>query len=149
MSKEGYFKKYFDDNKKDTKKVWSAIRSIVNVKQTNRYQQSNLIIENKTVSNLSTIANNFNYFFTKNAGEADRTTGPRNKTPNDYLCNPNKDSFYLSPTCKEDIEDIISTVRTDKTAFQQEYLKISKRSYLNPLVMLLILASHMEYFQIQ
>ena len=34
MSKEDYFKKYFDENKKDTKKSWSAIRFIVNVKQT-------------------------------------------------------------------------------------------------------------------
>ena len=32
MSKKDFFKKYFDDNKKDTIKVWSAIRSIVNVK---------------------------------------------------------------------------------------------------------------------
>ena len=50
MNKENYFQKYFNENKKDTKKVQSAIRSIVNVKQTNRYQPSNLIIENKTVS---------------------------------------------------------------------------------------------------
>ena len=46
------------------KKVWSAIRSIVNVKQTNRYQTSNLIIENKTFFSLSTTAYHFNYFFT-------------------------------------------------------------------------------------
>ena len=39
--------------------------------------------------------------------------GPSNKTPYDYLCNPNENSFYLSLSCKEDIEDIISTIRTD------------------------------------
>ena len=39
MRKEDYSNKYFDD------RVWSAIRSIVNVKQTNRYQPSNLIIK--------------------------------------------------------------------------------------------------------
>ena len=62
MGKEDYFKKYFHGNKKDTKKLWSAMRSIVNVKQTNRYEPPNLIIENKTVSNLSKIANLFNYY---------------------------------------------------------------------------------------
>ena len=76
MGKEDYFKKYFDGNKKDTKKLWSAIRSIVNVKQTNRYEPPNLIIENKTVSNLSKIANLFNYFFTTIASEIDKTIGP-------------------------------------------------------------------------
>ena len=78
MSKEGYFKEDFDENKKDTRKVWS-IRSIVNIKQTNRYQPSNLIIENKTVSNLSTIANHFNYLFTNIAGEIGKTIGPSKK----------------------------------------------------------------------
>ena len=115
MSKEDYFKKYFDGNKKDTKKVWSAIRSIVNVKQTNRYQPSNLIIENKTVSNLSTIRNHFNYFFTNSTGETDKMIGPSNKTPHDYLCNPNENYFYLNPTCKEDIEGIISTIKNLST----------------------------------
>ena len=63
MSKEDYFKKCCDENKKDSKIVWSAIRSIVNVKQRNRCQLSNLIIENKTVSYLSAIANHFTTTF--------------------------------------------------------------------------------------
>ena len=37
------------------------------------------------------------------------------KPPHDYLSNPNKNSFYLSPTRKEDIEDIISTIRINNT----------------------------------
>ena len=37
----------------------------------------------------------------------------------------------------------------DPTAFQQEKSKISIKNYLNPIVMLLTLASDMEYFQIQ
>ena len=36
----------------------------------------------------------------------------------------------------------------DPTAFKQEYLNISKKHYLNLLVMLLILTSHLDYFQI-
>ena len=75
---------------------------------------SNLIIENKTVSNLSSIANHFNNLFTNLAGEIDKTIGPSNKTSHDYLCKPNENSFYLGPTSKEDIEDIISTIRTDR-----------------------------------
>ena len=57
---------------------------------------------------------NLNYFFTNIAHEIDKTIGPSIKAPYDYLCNPNENSFYLRPTCKENIEDIISTIRTDK-----------------------------------
>ena len=121
--------------------------------QKNRYQPSNLIIENKTVSNLSTIANHFNYFFANIVGEIDKTIGPSNKTSHDYLCSPNENSFYLSPTCKEDIEDIISTISTDKACepynIPTRILKDFKKKLSKPLVMLLILASHLEYSQIQ
>ena len=58
-----------------------------------RYQTSNLLIENKTVSNLNTIANHFNYFFNNTADESDKTIGPSNKNPHDYLWNPNENSF--------------------------------------------------------
>ena len=99
-----------------TKKIQKSLvcNQIHSKCKTNRYQPSNLIIENKTVSNLSTIANHLDYFFTDIAGEIDKAIGPSNKNPHDYLCNPNENSFYLSPTFKEDIEDIISTARTDK-----------------------------------
>ena len=105
--------------------------------KTNRYQPSNLITENKTVSNLSAIANHFNYLFTNIAGKIDKTIGPSNKTPQDYLCNPNENSFYLSPPCKEDIEDIISTIRTDKAcgpnSIPTRILKDFKKELSKPL----------------
>ena len=32
VSKEKYYKSFFEDNKKDSKKVWESIESIINVK---------------------------------------------------------------------------------------------------------------------
>ena len=58
---------------KKTQKIWSPITFIVDVKQTSKYQPSNLIIENKAVSNLNTIANHFKNFFAIIAGEIDKT----------------------------------------------------------------------------
>ena len=88
--------------------------SLSTLKQTNRYQPPNLVNENETVFNLSTVANHFNYFFTNISGEIEKTIRPSNKPPHDYLCSQNENSFYESPNCKEDIEDIISTIKTDK-----------------------------------
>ena len=122
-----------------TKKIQKSLvcNQIHSKRKAIRYQLSNLIIENKTVFNLSTIANYFNYFFTNFAGEIDKMIGPNSKMSHDYLCNPNKTSFYLSPICKEDIEDIISTIRTDKAcgpnSIPTRMLKDFKKELSKPL----------------
>ena len=64
-----------------------------------------------------------------------------------------QNSFYLSSTCKEDIEDIISTIRTDKTcepnSIPTRILKDFKKEMSKPLSDVINIASHLEYFQIQ
>lgn len=65
ISREGYDSKYFSENKKDTKRIWSYIRTIVNVKLTKRYQPSSLVIENKALLNLNIISNHFNKLLVK------------------------------------------------------------------------------------
>lgn len=49
-SKASYFAKYFEDNKKDNKNVWKAIRNIVNVKRTNKFQPTTLVTRSETQS---------------------------------------------------------------------------------------------------
>ena len=39
-------------SREDTKRIWSATRTTANVKHTNKYQPSSLVIENKTVLKL-------------------------------------------------------------------------------------------------
>ena len=56
-------------------------QSLSTLKQTNRYQPPNLVNENETVFNLSTVANHFNYFFTNISGEIEKTIRPSNKPP--------------------------------------------------------------------
>ena len=37
------------------------------------------------------------------------------KSFDSYLKNANKNSFFMSPTIKEDVEDILSTLKTHKS----------------------------------
>ena len=48
--------------------------------------------------NLNATVNHFNYFLTNTASEIDKTIGPNNQAQYVYLCNPNENSFSLSPT---------------------------------------------------
>lgn len=38
----------------------------------------------------------------------------RDKKQQDYLQESNEKSFFLSPTCQNDVEDIIQNMQTDK-----------------------------------
>ena len=67
ICKENYYKEYFEDNRKNTKKLWSGIRSIINIKN-KKFQNISPTIDSKTVTNSNILANHFNKFFTSIAG---------------------------------------------------------------------------------
>ena len=48
VCKEDYYKSFFQDNKKDSKKIWECIRSIVSVTNKKLVQNINLNIDNET-----------------------------------------------------------------------------------------------------
>ena len=50
VCKEEYRKSFFQDKKKDSKKVWKGMRSIVSVKNKKSMQNINLDIDNETIT---------------------------------------------------------------------------------------------------
>ena len=59
---ENYYKEYFEDNRKNAKRLCSGIRSIININN-KKFQNISLTIDSKTVTNSNTPANHFNKFF--------------------------------------------------------------------------------------
>ena len=116
ISKEKYYKSFFEDNKKDSKKVWEGIRSINNVKNEKSSNNISLNIDNETITDDLTISNHFNNFFTSVAKNLVNKIPKTPKSFHSYLKSSNENSFFLSPTTKEDIEDILSTLKTNKIA---------------------------------
>ena len=145
ISKEKYYKSFFEDNKKDSKKVWEGIRSIINVKN-EKSSNISLNIDNETITDDLTISNHFNNFFTSVAKNLVNKIPKTPKSFHSYLKSSNENPFFLSPTTKEDVEGILSTLKTNKTAgpdsVPTRILNISKNAYLNQYPTLLIYLFH-------
>ena len=70
VCKEYYYKLFFQDNKKDSKKkVWEGIRSIVSITNKKLIQNINLNIDNETITDNKVNSNHFNKFFSSIAGQ--------------------------------------------------------------------------------
>ena len=64
VCKENYYQSFFENNKTNSKKIWSGIRSILNMKNTKASNKYSLLIDKVLTTNEKDIANNFNTFFT-------------------------------------------------------------------------------------
>ena len=84
--KKEYYQNYFDENKKNLKKIWKGIKDIVNVKSKNFEQPSCIQDGDKTATNPKDISNAFNKYFTSiadNILNARKFVG--NSSHKDYL----------------------------------------------------------------
>ena len=64
ICKENCCKKNFEYNRKNANKLWSGIRSIINIKNKKLQNISLTATDSKTVTSSNTPANHFNKFFT-------------------------------------------------------------------------------------
>ena len=95
ISKEKYYKSFFEDNKKDSKKVWEGIRSINNVKNEKSSNNISLNIDNETITDDLTISTHFNNFFTSVAKTLVNKIPKTLKSFHSYLKNLNENFFFL------------------------------------------------------
>ena len=114
-SKQNYFTKFFENNLKNLKNIWKGINSIISMKSFFSNTPTLLTFQNEDVDNPERIANIFsNYFST-----IDEKTQPKikhsQKNYTDYLSNENPDTFFLSPTSKEEIKFILSSLDINKS----------------------------------
>ena len=125
--------------------MWEGIRSIINVKN-EKSSNISLNIDNETITDDLTISNHFNNFFTSVAKNLVNKIPKTPKSFHSYLKSSNENPFFLSPTTKEDVEGILSTLKTNKTAgpdsVPTRILNISKNAYLNQYPTLLIYLFH-------
>ena len=66
ITKEAYYKKYFQENRKNSWALWSGINEIIYSKKSSKtILPSSIWAEGKTISDPQNIAENFNTFFTR------------------------------------------------------------------------------------
>ena len=113
-SKKAYYQKYFSENSSNLKKTWQGINSIVNVKDTTKSTPSSLSIDDDICSDPSKIANSFNKYFSSIASKLQAEIHPPSQDFNSYLKNRNNNSFFIAPTDKKEVMNIIENINTSK-----------------------------------
>ena len=113
ISKKKYYNEYFIKNSKDSKKVWKGIKEIVKSKP-QQFKCTKIMNGNQEISDPKLIANIFNNYFS-NVGKnfADSMPTVQN-TPTEYLGIPIRNSFFISPTTRGEIEQEISKFKSSK-----------------------------------
>ena len=106
---------FFEENKKDSKKVWEAINAIIN-NNTNAQKSPQIILykNNVITTDDKALANHFNKFFTSIADKLIKKISQTNHAYHDYPKNPNKKSLLMHPANPEEIEKVIKTLKVGK-----------------------------------
>ena len=142
-NKSDYFKNYFLCNKNNMKKVWSGIRSIINISKVKADYILSILDSGKTVDNPCAIANiiNNNYFFVNVGKNTDKDIPCGNCCPTSFLKGNFPDSMFLSPATSVEVDSYMSQMDNNKSigpySIPVPLLKILK-SHISPLISSLI-----------
>ena len=116
QSKQTYYQRYFEQNKKDSKTIWQGIHEIISSrKNKNNSNVSAIISDDNTITDPIEIAQNFNNFFTSIGINLEKKIPPTKKTFTDYLKKPNHENFIEAPTTSDKISDLIHNLKSSKS----------------------------------
>ena len=96
--------------------TWKGIRSIIYLQKMTNDSPKIIGLEDHTVTDPRTIANNFNSFIRLVAAEVQSQVPFSCKTFFEYFPPPDQDWFFISPCTKEEIIKIISSFKPKKSA---------------------------------
>jgi len=110
-------------------KTWNILKEVINKNKMN-IQTSRFCIKNKIVTNEETIAEAFNDFYV-NIGRNLSKTIPNvdNIVPESYITQENRESIYLKPTDKEEVESVIIQLKDSSAGYDDIVPKVVKLSY--------------------
>ena len=138
QSKQTYYQRYFEHNKKDSKTIWQGIHEIISSrKNKNNGNVSAIIADDNTVTDPIEIAQNFNNFFTSIGPNLQKKIPPTKKNFTDYLKKPNSENFIITSTTFNEISDLIHNLKSSKSvgpySVPTKIIKISKEIISLPL----------------
>ena len=110
-----YYNHYFKTNWDNIKNTWKGIKSILNINNTYSNIPKILVSNDTTSAEPIEIANIFNNFFTFIAAKTKESIKYSHKHFSNFLKNRSDDSFFLSPTDKYEIINIISSLDPNKS----------------------------------
>ena len=113
QSKTNYYNHYFETNWNSIKNTGKGIKSILNVKNISADIPKSL--DGTTVSNPKAISSIFNNYFFSIANKIRLNILFSHKHFSDFLKNRSNISFFVSPTDKTEIENVIPSLDSNKS----------------------------------
>ena len=114
-SKTNYYNQYFKANMNNIKNTWKGIKSIITIKNLSSDIPKSLSSNRSTITNQVEISNVFNNYFATIAEKTKENINPSHKHFSDFLKNRHHNSFFLSPTNKSEIQNVISSPNSNKS----------------------------------
>ena len=115
QSKTNYYSHYFETNWNSIKNTWKGLKSILNIKNISAEIPETLSVDGTTISNPMEISNIFNNYFSSIATKTKLNISFSHKHFSDFFKNRSNISFFVSPTDKTEIEDVISSLDSNKS----------------------------------
>ena len=101
------------------KDTWKGIKSILNIKNISTEIPKTLTVDGTTISNPMEFSNILNNYFSSITSKAKLNISFSRKHFSDFLKNRSDISFFVSPTDKTEIENVISSL--DSNNFVERY----------------------------
>ena len=115
QSKTNYYNHYFETNWNSIKNTWKGLKSILNIKNISAEIPKTLTVDGTTISNPMEISNIFNNYFSSIATKTKLNISFSHKHFSDFLKNISNINFFVSTTDKTEIEDVISSLDSNKS----------------------------------
>ena len=103
QSKQIYYTKYFENNWNNIKNTWKGIKTIISIKNITTTVPHSIEFNYRTITDPEAMSNVSNIKFL-----------PKHYT--DYLSHTNTNTFFLTPTDKNEISFIISSLDSHKSS---------------------------------
>ena len=108
INKKNYYQNFFTENANNLKKTWQGIKSIININSNNKSQPSSLQTEEGITTDPTVIANEFNNYFSNVASNLQDKIHNSGHHFSKHLKNRTTQSFFMKPTDKYEILELIN-----------------------------------------
>ena len=137
QSKIDYYQNYFATNSNNLRNTWRGIKSIIHLDKKDKFLPTSLIINNEISNDPKEIANEFNSYFSNIADKLQSSIHYQGQDYNDYSHNQSEQSFFITPTNKFEIVDMINNNINNKAcgpnSIPNTILHLIKQNIAEPL----------------
>ena len=115
QSKTNYYNHYFETNWSSIKNTWKGLKSILNLKNISAEISKTPTVDGTTISNPMEISNIFNNYFSSITTKTKLNISFSHRHFSGFFKNRSNISFLVSPTDKTEIENVISSLDSNKS----------------------------------